>query len=87
VARPVVTGVSPSSGSHLGGTTVTITGANLSAATAVHFGTKLGTIISDSPTSITVRAPAASVGTVAVTVTTIGGTSATSSADRFTYLG
>jgi hypothetical protein len=87
VARPVVTGVSPGSGSHLGGTTVTITGANLSAATAVHFGTKLGTIISDSPTSITVRAPAASVGTVAVTVTTIGGTSATSSADRFTYLG
>jgi len=85
VARPTVTRVSPASGSHLGGTTVTITGTNLSAATAVHFGTKLATVVSDGPTSITVRAPAASIGTVAVTVTTAGGTSATSPADRYRY--
>ena len=40
----------------------------------------------NSATSITATSPAGSAGTVDVTVTTPGGTSATSAADQFTYL-
>ena len=40
----------------------------------------------NSPTSLTVTAPAGPIGTVDVTVTTPGGTSATGAADRFTYV-
>ena len=82
---PVVSSVSPSAGP-LGGTTgVTVTGTNLSGQTAVDFGVTAGTVTADTGTSITVNAPAESAGTVDVTVTTPGGTSATSSADHFTY--
>ena len=83
VPAPTVTGVSPNNGPTTGGTSVTITGTNLAGATAVHFGGTAGAITNDTPTSITATAPAAGVGTVDVTVTTPGGTSATSSADQF----
>jgi hypothetical protein len=86
VALPVVTGISPTSGPASGGTTVTISGTNLSAATTVSFGGSLGTITADSATSITATAPSGIVGAIDVTVTTPGGTSATSSADKFTYV-
>ena len=86
VAAPTVTGVSPPSGPMTGGTTVTITGTNLTSATAVRFGTAAATIVSDTATRITVRSPVGSVGVVDVTVTTVGGTSHTSAADNFTYV-
>jgi hypothetical protein len=66
--------ISPNQGSTGGGTVVTITGTNLSNATAVTFGTKPGTITANSPTSITVTSPSGT-GTVGVKVTTPGGTS------------
>ena len=66
--------LSPNQGSTGGGTTVTITGTNLSGATAVHFGSKLAAITANTPTSVTVTTPSGS-GTVDVTVTTPGGTS------------
>ncbi len=81
---PVVTGISPSSGTTAGGTKVTITGKNLSGATGVSFGGAGGSITADSSTQVTATSPAGS-GTVNITVTTKGGTSATSSADKFTY--
>jgi hypothetical protein len=84
---PIVTGISPTSGPQGGGTTVTITGTNLSYPTAVNFGANPATILTNSSTQITVTSPAGSPGTVDVTVTTGGGTSATSSADQFTYIG
>jgi Protein kinase domain/IPT/TIG domain len=84
-AAPVVTGISPSSGTTAGGTSVTISGKNLSGATGVSFGGASGSITADSSTSVTATSPAGS-GTVNVTVTTKGGTSATSSADRFSYV-
>ena len=86
-AAPTVTAVSPNAGP-LGGTTgVTITGTNFTGATAVDFGTgQAGTNVTVvSSSEITVNAPAESAATVDVTVTTPGGTSATSSADHFTY--
>jgi hypothetical protein len=85
-AAPTVTGISPSGGSPSGGTSVTITGTDLTGATAVKFGTTDASSYSvDSATQITATSPAGSVGTVHVTVTTASGTSATSSADQFTY--
>ncbi|HTX26183.1 MAG TPA: IPT/TIG domain-containing protein [Streptosporangiaceae bacterium] len=83
-ARPTVTGVSPASGPTSGGTSVTIDGTNLSGATGVSFGGSGGSITADSGSRITATSPAGS-GTVNVTVTTKGGTSATTSADKFTY--
>jgi hypothetical protein len=82
---PSVTSISPNNGPTAGGTTVTITGANLTAATAVRFGsTNAASFTVNSTTSITATSPAGS-GTVDITVTTPGGTSPTSAADRFTY--
>ncbi|MFJ5219457.1 IPT/TIG domain-containing protein [Streptomyces sp. NPDC088354] len=72
---PVLVSVSPNGGPSAGGTTVTLTGTDLSGATAVRFGTTAATSYTvDSPTQITAVAPAGT-GTVPVTVTTPGGTS------------
>jgi hypothetical protein len=79
-----VTGVTPSTGPPTGGTSVTITGTDLSGATAVDFGSTPATVTADSATSITATAPPGT-GSVDVTVTTPDGTSAVSSADQFTY--
>jgi Tol biopolymer transport system component len=85
VSAVAVTGVSPGQGPSAGGATVTITGRNFGPAATVMFGSARATNVRvTSGTSITARSPAGS-GTVDVTVTTSRGTSATSSADRFTY--
>ena len=86
VAAPSVSGVSPNSGPVSGGTSVTITGAHLTAATTVSFGgTATGFTVNDD-SSITADSPVAeSPDSVDVTVTTIGGTSSTNVADQFTY--
>ena len=87
VAAPTVIGVSPDAGPLSAGTVVMITGTNLTGATAVDFGGIPATGVSvTSPTSLTVAAPASAAGTVDVTVTTTGGTSATGPADQYTYL-
>ena len=82
---PSVASISPSSGPSAGGTSVTITGANLANATAVKFGSNTATVNSNTATQIVALAPAGSAGTVDVTVATAGGTSATSPADQYTY--
>jgi subtilisin family serine protease len=84
-ALPTVSSVVPNIGPIAGGTSVTITGTNLTGATAVKFGTVAATTYTvNSATQITATSPAGS-GIVDVTVTTAGGTSATSAADQFTY--
>jgi len=86
--QPVVTAVSPSSGLPGGGTTVYISGRNFPGASAVHFGTAGSTrFFPLSPGVIQALSPPGAPGTVDVTVTTPGGTSATSPADLFSYLG
>jgi len=83
---PTVTSVSPNSGPTSGGTAVTITGTNFTGATAVNFGMVAATNpIVTSNTQIMATSPTG-LGTVDVTVTTSGGTSATSAADQFTYI-
>ena len=84
-APPTVTAISPTSGPTGGGTQVTITGTDLTGATAVQFGTAAGTNLtcaSDSQCSVT--SPAGT-GTVDITVTTTAGTSTTTAADHYTY--
>lgn len=86
VAAPTVSGLAPSNGPIDGGTSVVITGTNLSGASAVTFGGVSATGFTvDGPTQITATAPAGSVGSVAVLVTTVGGTSADTAADDYTY--
>jgi hypothetical protein len=85
VPAPTVTGVSPGAGPLAAGATITITGTNLANATLVDFGKKAATVLSDNGTQIQVVNPVETAGTVDVTVTTVGGTSAPSSADQFTY--
>jgi len=80
-----VTTVSPNNGPSSGGTSVIITGASFTGAGAVHFGTTVASFTFNSATQITATSPAGSFGTVDVTVTTPGGTSAASAADRFSY--
>lgn len=80
---PAVTNVSPNSGAQ--DTIVLIAGKNFTNVQAVYFGSKSAVGLVLSSTEILVLAPAGS-GTVDVTVKTSTGTSATSSADHFTYI-
>ena len=84
-AAPTVTLLVPTAGPTAGGTSVIITGTSFTAGSIVKFGTNAATVTSVSPTSITATSPSGAAGAVDVTVTTPGGTSATSGSDKFTY--
>ena len=84
--RPAVTAVSPSSGLALDDTRVVISGRGFTGGTSVRFGSLPAFFQVDSDTQIIAIAPGGH-GTVDVTVTTPGGTSATGSEDQYTYLG
>ncbi len=87
--KPAVTSVSPGQGSAAGGTSVTIGGTYLASpyppVTAVYFGTTPATSFSADGETIAATAPSG-IGTVDVRVVTTDGSSATSPADRFTYV-
>ena len=92
VPAPVVSSLAPTSGPTAGGTSVVITGTGFTGTTGaagVQFGSTNATSYTvNSDTRITAIAPPRSPSVQDVTVSTpIGGTSATSSADRFSYLG
>jgi cysteine-rich repeat protein len=87
VAAPVVSGISPDSGPLSGGTTVTITGANFTDASGVTFGDSPAGFSVNDDTSITAVSPGVEgPDDVQVRVVSIGGTSITSAATRFTYV-
>ena len=82
---PTVSSYGPNYGSISGGTTVTITGSNLTGATGVTFGGTAGTDLTvDSDTQITIITPAHPAGAVDITISTPGGQ--TILTDSFTYL-
>jgi hypothetical protein len=84
---PLVSGVSPNTGTRLGGTTVTIRGAGFSGATTVAFGAVPAQRFTvNSSTLITAVSPPGNVATAAVTVTTPGGTSPQTAFDTFSYI-
>ncbi len=87
--QPAITSVNPNSGSTAGGTAVTISGENLGYwPMAVYFGSTLAASASlNSETNvISATSPPGAAGSVDVRVTTIGGTSAPSPGDHFTYV-
>src|SRR5262249_19307004 len=72
---PTVAGVAPSAGTTLGLTPVTITGTNFTGATAVTFsGNPATNVVVVNATTITALTPPHAAGSVAVAVTTPGGT-------------
>jgi len=84
--QPAVSGVSPDIGPTSHGIPVTISGSGFSGAASVRFGGSDASFTVVSATEITTTSPSESAGTVDVTVTVpLGGTSATSSADEFSY--
>src|SRR5262249_9145477 len=84
---PVVTGLNYTTGSTAGGTAVTIAGTNFVGVSQVYFGSvAASSFVLNSPTSITAWSPAEGPGVVDVTVQTPSGTSAISTADRFTFV-
>ncbi len=85
VPTPTIASVSPTSGSTLGGTVVTITGTNLTGASAVTFGgAAAASFTVDSTTQVTATTPAHAAGAVNVVVTTPGG--AATRTGGFTYV-
>lgn len=81
---PTVIQNAPQQGPSLGGTQVTITGTNLTGATAVRFGgVDASPFTVNSATQITATAPAHAPGTVAIEVTTSNGTA---SGGSFSYI-
>jgi IPT/TIG domain/WD40-like Beta Propeller Repeat len=90
IPAPAVTKLKPTSGPTTGGTTVTISGTFLAGASAVAFGASPATSFSTKTvkgvTSVTAVSPVEPAGTVDVTVTTPGGTSAIVTNDRFKFL-
>jgi hypothetical protein len=84
VPTPTVTGVSPNTGTTVGGTSVTITGTNFVSGATVTFGTAAATNVTvASSTTITATTPANSAGSVTVTVSESGQSG--SLASGFTY--
>jgi hypothetical protein len=81
-----VSGVDPLAGPTAGGATETITGSGFVPGARVSFGGVAATgVLVSSDGELTADLPAHAAGAVAVRVSTPGGTSATSSADRFVY--
>jgi hypothetical protein len=84
VPAPTIASISPTAGPESGGTTVIITGTDLTGTTSVTFGGTAATLTVDSSTQITATAPAGTAGTVDVAVTTAGGTE--TAAGAYTYI-
>jgi hypothetical protein len=84
-APPAVSGVSPNSGPTSGGTQVAISGSGFTGATQVYFGSVQATFTFYTDSYLVAYSPPNSAGTVDITVQTPGGTSATGSADQYTY--
>ncbi len=86
---PGISGISPTAGPLTSGNSVVITGTGFATATAVNFGTQPAVSFHvDSNTQITAVAPAAPGGVPAtndITVTSSGGTTATGTADTYTW--
>jgi hypothetical protein len=87
--QPRITALRPTSGPGAGGTHVRITGSNLEGATSVKFGSASATrvTVNKKGTRLSAFSPAGAAGTVDIIVTTLGGPSPATPADRFTYVG
>ncbi len=86
-SSPTIAALSPNRGPEAGGTTVTITGADLGSASAVSFGAVPATSFTvETANRISAKAPAGAPATVDVRVTTPQGATPVGLADRYRYL-
>src|SRR5262249_19049232 len=86
VAAPTVTGLSVTSGSTSGGTSVTVTGTNFTGLVSASFGgVPAATLTVSSSTSLTVTTPARDPGLGALVVTPSPGPWTPSAADQFSF--
>jgi hypothetical protein len=86
VPPPLLSKLTPKTGSAAGGTTVTITGANFIGVTAVNFGAvPASSFIVNSSTTITAVSPAQAPAAVQVSVTTEFGTTPATSGDVYKF--
>lgn len=84
---PHVSAVAPKAGPTAGGRKVLVTGSNFTGNTRVTFGGTRGRqVFVISSTQLTAYTPGHSAGVVHVRVATLGGTSASTTADRYTFL-
>jgi hypothetical protein len=85
---PTVSALSPTVGSTAGGNEVEVTGTDLAEASKVEFGTTVAKppFLENTDTTIKLKAPGHSAGTVNVRVSAIGGVSADTAADDYTYV-
>jgi hypothetical protein len=86
LAKPTVTAITPKNGPAAGGTVVTIYGTGLNYVTKVTFGGVAAKFQLNADGTLTVWSPAHLAGIVDILVISPGGTSAKTTADRFTYL-
>jgi len=85
MSKPVVTSISPDSGSTAGGNIVTITGTGFTGASNISFGpTRAAAMTPNGDTQVTATSPPGK-GTVDITVTTEAGISDVGQAGQFTY--
>ena len=82
---PTITAVSPPDGATYGGEPITINGTGVGLATAVEFGTVAAVSFAPTSASSLIAVAPAGTGVVDVRVTDPGGTSATGTADHFTF--
>jgi hypothetical protein len=85
MAVPAITSIAPSGGSVDGGTTVTITGTDLTTPTAVTFGGVAAASFSGASATQAFAVSPAGTGAVHIRLATAGGTSPEVAADTFTY--
>ncbi len=84
-AVPTVAAITPNEGPTAGGTSVTITGTNFTSGSEVKFGASAAAAVEFKNAGELIAKDPSGSGSMHVTVTTAGGTSATSPADEFTY--
>ena len=82
---PTISSVSPGSGGHAGGKSVTITGAQFTGTIAVQFGNISGRFTVNSGTKIIVITPPHAAGTVDLRVITKFGASAITGHDKYKF--
>ena len=83
---PTVSSITPTSGPAAGGTAVTVNGSGFTNGVSVNFGSVAGTnVVIVSATELTVTSPPVPAGTVDITVSGPGGTSATAAPDQYTF--
>jgi hypothetical protein len=82
---PYIASLAPVNGPTSGGTTITITGTNLSGATSVSFGSSSVTPVSSTATSITVVTPAATTAGAVNVSAIVGGVATNVKTGGFTY--